>query len=169
LYQTVALGVNNILSKGQYRFDGCQAAWDVIFSPVTAFLGRFGMKQIIATKNAPAAIGPYSQAVRAGDYLYVSGQIPLAADGSAGPDEISAQTRQVLANLKAILSEAGASFADVVKTTVFMTDLEEFAKMNAVYADAFKENPPARATVQVARLPRGVRVEIEAVAWLARR
>jgi 2-iminobutanoate/2-iminopropanoate deaminase len=122
-------------------------------------------KTVISTAAAPAAIGPYSQAIRTGDLLFVSGQIPLdPATGQLLGGDIRAQTRQVLKNLAAILEAAGSSLGRVVKTTVYLRDLGEFAAMNEVYAEFFSEQPPARATVQVARLPRDAAVEIEVVA-----
>ncbi len=118
----------------------------------------------IRTTNAPAAIGPYSQAVVAGAIVYCSGQIPLRPDGTLAGDDIESQTHQVLLNLGAVLESAGASLGTVLKTTVYMTSLDEFSAMNGVYATYFTERPPARATVEVTRLPRGVRVEIDCVA-----
>lgn len=126
-------------------------------------------RSIVSTPDAPAAIGPYSQAVRAGAFVFLSGQIPLdpRTGELVGGDDVEAQTRQVLANLKAVLQAAGASFAQVVKTTIFLTDLSDFATVNRVYATAFEGvDPPARATIQVAGLPRGAKVEIEAVAYV---
>jgi 2-iminobutanoate/2-iminopropanoate deaminase len=126
-------------------------------------------RSIVSTPDAPAAIGPYSQAVRAGAFVFLSGQIPLdpRTGELVGGDDVEAQTRQVLANLKAVLQAAGASFAQVVKTIIFLTDLSDFATVNRVYATAFEGvEPPARATVQVAALPRGAKVEIEAVAYV---
>ena len=121
-------------------------------------------KQVIHTDAAPAALGPYSQAVVAGGFAFCAGQIPLDPATNAVPDGIEAQTRQVLANLAAVLDAAGASLASVVKTTVFLQDFTDFAAMNAVYAEVFGAAPPARSTVEVARLPRDVLVEIEAIA-----
>jgi len=122
-------------------------------------------KEIIATDRAPAAVGPYSQAVRVGDFVFTAGQVALdPATGQMVADNIEAQTRQVLANLSAVLEAAGTSLSNVVKTTVFLADMAEFKAMNAVYAEFFPEGPPARSTVQVAALPLGARVEIEAVA-----
>jgi 2-iminobutanoate/2-iminopropanoate deaminase len=121
-------------------------------------------KSAVATKEAPAAIGPYSQGIAAGNLVFVSGQIPLAADGEPVPGGIPEQTERCLKNLAAVLSAAGLSLADVVKTTVFMTDLSLFAAMNEVYARHFSAPFPARAAVQVAALPKGAGVEIEAVA-----
>lgn len=117
----------------------------------------------INAAGAPAAIGPYVHAVRMGDLLFTSGQIPLALDG-AMPEGIEAQTERVFDNLAAVLAEAGAGFADVAKATVFVTDLGDFARLNAVYETRFGGHKPARSTVQVAALPRGASVEIELVA-----
>ena len=121
-------------------------------------------KQVIHTDAAPAALGPYSQAVVAGGFAFCAGQIPLDPATNAVPDGIEAQTRQVLANLAAVLDAAGANLGSVVKTTVFLQDFNDFAAMNTVYAEAFGDAPPARSTVEVARLPRDVLVEIEAIA-----
>ena len=123
--------------------------------------------KIIQTPNAPAAIGPYSQAIYIGDLLFTSGQIPLRADGTLNDGDITAQTTQVLANLKAVIEAAGGSLNTVVKTTVFMKNLDDFAAMNKVYGDTFGSHTPARSTVQVAKLPRDVLVEIEAIVSLA--
>ena len=122
--------------------------------------------KIIQTANAPAAIGPYSQAISVGNLLFTSGQIPLRADGSLVDGDITAQTTQVLANLKAVIEAAGGSLSQVVKTTVFMKNLDDFAAMNKVYGDTFGSHTPARSTVQVAKLPRDVLVEIEAIVSL---
>lgn len=122
--------------------------------------------KFIAASSAASPAGPYSPAVQAGKLLFVSGQIPLAADGLVVGGDITAQTRQVFENLKALLAQAEAGLANVVKTTVFLKDLEDFAGMNAIYAQEFGDHRPARSTVQVARLPRDVRVEIEAIAVL---
>jgi 2-iminobutanoate/2-iminopropanoate deaminase len=125
------------------------------------------LRSIVSTPNAPAAIGPYSQAVAAGGFVFCSGQIPLdpKTGQMVGGDDVEAQTRQVMANLGAVLEAAGASFSKVVKTTIFLTDLGDFTRVNAVYAASFEGlEPPARATVQVAALPRGAKVEIEAIA-----
>ncbi len=125
------------------------------------------MGEPVSTPLAPAAIGPYSQAIRAGGFLFVSGQIPLdPASGSLVAGGVDGQTRRVLENLGEILRAAGASFADVVKTTVYLADMADFPAMNEVYAGFFAAPAPARATVQVSRLPRDVRVEIDAVACL---
>lgn len=122
---------------------------------------------IIDTPEAPAAIGPYSQAVRFGTLLVTSGQIPLTPAGELVATDIVEQTEQVFANLKAVLAAAGADLSRVVKTTVFLADMNEFAAMNAVYEKHFSAPYPARSTVQVARLPRDVRVEIEVLADLS--
>jgi 2-iminobutanoate/2-iminopropanoate deaminase len=124
-------------------------------------------KSVVSTEGAPRAIGPYSQAIRAGDFLYTSGQIPLdPVTGELLRGTIEEETRLVMANLAAVLEAAGASFSRVVKTTIFLTDLAHFAAVNGVYGAYFPNEPPARSTVQVAALPRGARVEIEAVAYL---
>lgn len=123
--------------------------------------------EVIHTDNAPAAIGPYSQAIKAGNLLFVSGQVPFVpATGEIVEGDVKAQTAQSLKNLQAILKEAGADFSNVVKTTVFIKDMNEFAQVNEVYAEYFGENKPARACVEVARLPRDVKVEIELIAVL---
>jgi 2-iminobutanoate/2-iminopropanoate deaminase len=124
---------------------------------------------IISTPAAPAAIGPYSQAVRAADFLFVSGQIPL--DPGAGTlvgGDVAAQTRRVLENLQAIVQAGGGSMGSVVKTTVYLADMNDFPAMNEVYASFFGAPAPARATVQVSRLPKDVRVEIDAIVYLGR-
>ena len=123
-------------------------------------------KQIISTVRGPSAIGPYSQAVRSGNMLFVSGQIAIdPSTGSLLEDQtIQAQTRQVLRNLVAIVEAAGGSAQSIVKTTVFLKDMTDFADMNAVYAGFFLSSPPARSTVQAARLPRDARIEIDAIA-----
>lgn len=121
--------------------------------------------QAVHTNSAPAAIGPYSQAIQAGNTLYVSGQIPIdPATGSFAGEDIVSQTRQSLTNIRAILTEAGYTMADVVKTTVLMTDLSEFTTMNEVYATFFQPPYPARAAFQVAALPKNAKVEIECIA-----
>lgn len=123
------------------------------------------MKQIIQAQGAPAAIGPYSHAVAAGDFLFTSGQIPLVPEtGKLAEGGIEAQTEQVLKNLEAVLAANGMTFANVVKTTVFLADLGDFAAVNGVYATRFPLDPPARSCVQVAGLPAGARVEMELVA-----
>lgn len=122
-------------------------------------------KQIINSENAPKAIGPYSHAVLAGNTLYVSGQVPLnPITGDLEMDTIQTQTHQCLKNVKSILAEAGMTLANVVKATVFITDMGDFAAINAVYGEYFTENFPARECVQVAALPRGVNVEISVIA-----
>lgn len=125
-------------------------------------------KKIIATTEAPSAIGPYSQGIAAtGAAVFVSGQIPLdPATGSIAGGTIEAQARQSLNNVKAVLAAAGAELKDVVKTTVFLADMNDFAAMNAIYTEFFTENCPARSAVQVARLPKDVKVEIEAIAFI---
>ena len=123
------------------------------------------MNQIIHTEKAPAAIGPYSQAVKAGNLLFVSGQIPIdPATGAFAGEDITAQSHQSLTNVKNILEAAGYTLNDVVKTTVLLADIADFAAMNAVYAEYFSENKPARACFAVKDLPRGALVEIEAIA-----
>ncbi|HEX5702736.1 MAG TPA: RidA family protein [Pyrinomonadaceae bacterium] len=125
------------------------------------------MKEIVATERAPRAIGPYSQAVRSGNFLFASGQIPIdPATGEFVAGGITEQTEQVMRNVSAILEAAGANLQQVVKTTVFLADMDDFTAMNEVYGRFFGEDPPARATVQAARLPRDARVEIEAIAIL---
>jgi 2-iminobutanoate/2-iminopropanoate deaminase len=122
-------------------------------------------KQIITCEQAPAAVGPYSHAVAAGPFVFVSGQIPINRQGEMVAGDIVVQTVQVMENLKAILATAGLSLADVVKTTVFLKDMADFAEMNRVYGEFFPDNPPARSTLQVAGLARNAAVEIEAVAF----
>jgi 2-iminobutanoate/2-iminopropanoate deaminase len=123
------------------------------------------VREIIKTDSAPHAIGPYSQAIRTNGLVFVSGQIPTdPATGQFVAGGIEEQTEQVLKNLAAVLEAAGSSLDRVVKTTVFLADMQEFTAMNAVYGKFFAENPPARATVEAARLPRDARVEIEAIA-----
>ena len=124
------------------------------------------MNQFIATPNAPAAIGPYSQAVQAGGTLYISGQLPIdPATGAFAAQDITGQTRQSLTNIGAILDQAGYSFADVVKVTVLLADIADFVPMNEVYGQFFTGNCPARAAFAVKDLPKGALVEIEAVAY----
>jgi 2-iminobutanoate/2-iminopropanoate deaminase len=123
------------------------------------------MKEIISTENAPGAIGPYSQAVKTANMVFCSGQIPIdPATGNFVSDDVAEQTEQVLKNLSAVLEAAGTSLNNVVKTTVFLADMSDFAAMNDVYARYFSDNKPARATVQAARLPRDARVEIDCIA-----
>jgi 2-iminobutanoate/2-iminopropanoate deaminase len=122
-------------------------------------------RNIISTKSAPSAIGPYSQAVSVGDLVFVSGQIPLdPATGAMVEGGIEAQTGRVMANLGAVLEAAGLGFENVVKATVYLADLADFSAVNEVYGRSFRNDPPARATVQVAALPKGARIEIDAVA-----
>lgn len=124
-------------------------------------------KQAISTPSAPAAVGPYSQAIRTGDWLFLSGQIPLdGATKSLVDGDIGKQTERVMNNLGAVLEAAGASFEHVVKTTIYLVDLNDFARVNEVYGSYFQSAPPARATIAVAALPLGARVEIEAIARL---
>ncbi len=123
------------------------------------------MKEIISTENAPGAIGPYSQAVKTGGMIFCSGQIPIdITTGEFVSSDVAEQTEQVLKNLSAVLEAAQSSLNDVVKTTVFLADMNDFGAMNEVYAKYFSENKPARATVQAAGLPRGARVEIDCIA-----
>ena len=123
------------------------------------------MKQPVSSPDAPKAIGPYSQAVRAGQLLFVSGQVPLdPVTGEIVSGDIAAQTRRVFENLEAVLKAGGRSFNDVVRTTVFLADMNDFAEVNKVYGSYFSEPYPARATVQVARLPKDARVEIDVIA-----
>ena len=125
------------------------------------------MKKIISTSNAPAAIGPYSQAVQMGNFLFASGQVPIdPATGAVVEGGIQEQARQSLSNLKAILNEAGTNMGAVVKTTVFLKSMDDFAAMNEVYAQFFQQPYPARSAVQVAKLPKDVLVEVEAIAVL---
>ena len=124
------------------------------------------MKQIISSKNAPGAIGPYSQAVRAGNFLYISGQLPIdPATGEFAGADIAAQTTQALKNIGAILNEAGMDYGDVVKTTVLLQNISDFVPMNQEYAKFFLQDCPARAAFEVAALPKAALVEIEAVAY----
>jgi 2-iminobutanoate/2-iminopropanoate deaminase len=123
------------------------------------------MREIVSTDKAPGAIGPYSQAIKTGGMLFCSGQIPIdPVTGEFVSNEIAEQTEQVLKNLSAVLEAGGMSLSNVVKTTVFLADMSDFAAMNEVYGRYFSENKPARATVQAARLPRDAKVEIECIA-----
>src|SRR5690606_8253659 len=123
------------------------------------------MKEIISTENAPGAIGPYSQAIKANGMVFCSGQIPIdPATGNFVSDDVVEQTEQVFKNLGEVLAAAGASFETVVKTSVFLADMNDFAAMNEVYSRYFDTNKPARATVQAARLPRDARVELDCIA-----
>jgi 2-iminobutanoate/2-iminopropanoate deaminase len=122
-------------------------------------------RDVIHSEKAPKAIGPYSQAIRSGNTVYLSGQIPLdPATGELVPGDVSAQTQQVMNNLEAVLAAAGCTFANVVRCGIFLTDLSDFGKVNEIYGRYFPANPPARATVQVAALPRGAKVEIDCIA-----
>ncbi len=122
------------------------------------------VKEIIVTEKAPAAIGPYSQAVRCGNLVFVSGQIPIdPATGQVVQGDIKSQTSQVIRNLEAVLAAAGSSLDKVVKTTLFIKDMNNFSLINEIYSEFFKNNPPARSTVEVARLPKDVEVEIEVI------
>ena len=124
-------------------------------------------REAVSAPDAPAAIGPYSPAIRAGNLLFISGQVPIDPQtGTIVGADIAAQTKQVMRNLAALLTAAGAGFEHVVRTTVFLTDMNEFAAMNAVYGKFVADPPPARATVQVARLPKDVKVEIDLIAVL---
>lgn len=121
--------------------------------------------EVINTENAPAAVGPYSQAIKAGNFVYLSGQIPInPATGTVVTESIEAETKQCLENAKAVLAEAGATLEDVVKVTVFIKDMGQFGRINAVYGEYFENHKPARACVEVARLPLDVNVEIEMIA-----
>lgn len=123
------------------------------------------MKTVFSSPDAPPALGPYSQAIGAGSLVFCSGQVPLlSATGELASQDVAEQTKQALLNLGAVLKSAGLSYSNVVKTTVFLTDLTWFADMNAVYATFFSDSPPARSTIEVSGLPRGAKVEIEAIA-----
>ncbi len=124
-------------------------------------------KTIIRTDRAPQAIGPYSQAVKAGGFLFISGQIPLKRNGEPVGGDIRMQTKAVIKNISAIIEAAGGSLEDIVKTTIYIRDIDKFAEVNEAYGIFFKDNPPSRATVEVSNLPKGVDVEIEAVACLS--
>ena len=125
------------------------------------------MKEVVRTENAPKPIGPYSQAIRTGNLLFVAGQGPMNPQtGQMQRQDIQAETRQVLENVKAILEAAGASLAQVVKTTCYLADIDDFQAFNAVYAEYFPADPPARTTIQAGRLPGDIRVEVEVVASL---
>lgn len=129
--------------------------------------GKIMSKHVIHTEHAPAAVGPYSQAIIANGFVYTAGQVALIPnEGKVIKGDIQVQTRQVLENLQAILEAAGTNLGNVVKTTVFLDSMDDFARMNEIYGQFFTENPPARSTVEVARLPLGVLVEIEAVALI---
>jgi 2-iminobutanoate/2-iminopropanoate deaminase len=124
------------------------------------------MKKAYVTDQAPKPVGPYSQVIQAGGFLFLAGQIPLSPEGKMNEGDIVAQTRQVMSNLDNVLHKAGVTFAHVVKTTIFLADLGDFEAVNRVYAEYFKEPYPARSTVEAARLPKGARLEIDAIAVL---
>ena len=127
------------------------------------------MKKIISTSDAPAAIGPYSQAIRSGDLVFCSGQIPLDPNnGQMASEDISSQTRRVLDNISGLLKAEGLSLGNVVKTTIFLTDLGNFQTVNEIYGSYFKSEPPARSTVEVSALPKGAKIEIEVIASASR-
>jgi 2-iminobutanoate/2-iminopropanoate deaminase len=124
------------------------------------------VKEVIYTDKAPKPIGPYSQAIKVGSWLFLSGQIPIdPRSGDIIEGDIEVQTRRVLENIKAILENAGFTLGDIVKVTVYLVDLNDFPRFNKVYSEYFKDKPPARTTVQVAALPRSVRIEIDAIAY----
>ena len=122
------------------------------------------MKRIISTSKAPAAIGPYSQAVEVGNTLYISGQLPLDPKSMEMPDDIKEQAELVMQNIGAILEEAGYAYSDVIKSTIFLSDIKNFQAMNEVYGKYYTENPPARSAYEVANLPNGAKIEIETIA-----
>jgi 2-iminobutanoate/2-iminopropanoate deaminase len=123
------------------------------------------MNEVVSTENAPGAIGPYSQAIKSGGFVFCSGQIPIdPVTGQFVSEDVTEQTKQVFKNLEAVLKAAGSGLTNVVKTTVFLADMNDFTAMNDVYSQFFTENKPARATVQAARLPRDAKVEIECIA-----
>jgi 2-iminobutanoate/2-iminopropanoate deaminase len=121
-------------------------------------------REIIKSSNAPEAIGPYSQAVKSGNLIFISGQVPVNPATGKIAEDIKAQTRQALDNLKAVLAAGGATLAQVMKTTVFLKNLDDFAVMNDIYKEYFPKDPPARSTIEVSRIPRGSSIEIEAIA-----
>ena len=128
---------------------------------------KYTFMEIVKTENAPEAIGPYSQAVKSGGFVFCSGQIALRADGSLVEGSVEDQTKQVMENLKAVLSEAGSDLGKVVKTTIYLNDINDFASVNEVYGSYFDgDKKPARATVEVSNLPKGVKVEIDCIAEL---
>ncbi|CUS89660.1 endoribonuclease L-PSP [Candidatus Kryptobacter tengchongensis] len=136
----------------------------VLFSLITISGGKVE-KKIVYTEKAPKPVGPYSQAVIAGDFIFTAGQIPIdPKTNQVVQGDIKEQTKQVLENLKAVLEASGATFDDVVKVTVYMRDLNEFSAMNEIYSEYFKNSPPARTTVEVSRLPRDVKIEIDLIA-----
>jgi len=124
-------------------------------------------REIIATDKAPAAIGPYSQGVKVGNFIFVSGQIPIdPKTGKIVGNDIMVQTKRVLENIKAVLEAAGANLTNVVKTTVYLVDMYDFNTMNEIYATYFSENPPARSTVEVSKLPKGSKIEVDVIAYV---
>lgn len=135
----------------------------VFLLSITAGMAYAAERTIIAPQKAPKAVGPYSQGVAAGDFVFTSGQLPLNPDTNTMPDGIEAQARQSLDNVKAVLEAGGSSLDKAVKVTIFMVDLNDFGKVNDIYATYFTQNPPARSCVQVVRLPRDALIEIEAV------
>lgn len=122
------------------------------------------MRQVITSPDAPAAIGPYSQAIQSGGFVFLSGQLPIDAKDGSTPDDIAGQTEQVLTNMRHVLAAAGCTFADVVKTTCYLSDMALFSKMNEVYGKYFASDAPARSTIAAKELPRGVLVEIDCIA-----
>jgi len=127
------------------------------------------VKTVVTTEKAPAAIGPYSQAIKANGFLFISGQIPIdPLTGQIVAVDVAGQVRQVLSNLTAVLDAEGLTVADVVKTTIFLTSMDDFKQVNDIYSSVFIADPPARSTVQVAALPKGAKVEIEAIAAMAK-
>ena len=153
------------MDDGKWAANACELGHAVLFDTVTAAVNLRDVKQVISTVEAPGAVGPYSQAIAIGEFLFCSGQIPLnPATGELIHGDITAQATRVLENLGGVLRAHALSYAHVVKTTVFLTDLADFAALNDVYAIFFPDQPPARSTIQVAALPKGARVEIEAIA-----
>ena len=124
------------------------------------------MKEVISTKNAPGAIGPYSQGIKIGNLIFTSGQIPLNPATGEMPESIEEQTKQALENVKGILEASGTNMENVVKTTVFLTDLNDFTKMNEVYATFFEGEKPARSAIEISKLPKGAKIEIEVIATI---
>jgi len=150
-------------TKFRENLSTCRSLAFIVPGTFTVTIGH--MKKIISTNEAPAAIGPYSQAVRTGSFLFSSGQIPLdPKSGEIVAGDITAQTRRVMDNIAGLLRAEGLSFDDIVKTTIFLTGLGDFQTVNQIYGSYFKNDPPARSTVQVSALPRGANVEIEVIA-----
>ena len=158
---STALGASLRRAPAGLRSCGRRAA-----SPARALTVRAAGKEVVATDKSPAALGPYSQAIKAGNTLYVSGQIGLTPDMKFAGDTIEAQTEQVMKNMGEILKEAGADFGDVVKTTILLADMADFKTVNEIYGARFPENPPARATFAVKTLPLDALVEIDCSAYL---